>query len=100
MNEEKWLQTLGLVTRARKLITGEELVIKSIQKQKSFFVIVSEDASQNTKKKVTDKCKYYNIPYAIKGNRESIGRAIGKEERVVIGIEDAGFARKMRSIIE
>ncbi|MDG5788991.1 YlxQ family RNA-binding protein [Evansella sp. AB-P1] len=95
-----WLNMLGLASRARKLVTGEELVIKAIQKQKVHLVIVSEDASINTKKKVSDKCTFYNIPYIIKGDRGTLGRAIGKDERVIIGIEDKGFSNKISSIIE
>ncbi|SDY70555.1 Ribosomal protein L7Ae [Evansella caseinilytica] len=100
MTGNQWLNTLGLIQRAGKLISGEELVTKAIQKKKVFFVLVSEDASENTKKKILNKCDYYNIPCAVKGDRSSIGRAVGKEERVVIGVGDAGFAKMMRSLIE
>ncbi|WP_088033786.1 YlxQ family RNA-binding protein [Evansella clarkii] len=95
-----WLNLLGLIYRAGKLVTGEELVVKAVQKQKLSLVIISEDASDNTKKKLSDKCSYYKIPFFIRGDREAIGQAIGKAGRVVIGIEDPGFAKKIRSIIE
>ena len=36
MNQEKWISFLGLANRARKLVTGEELVIKEIQRKCSF----------------------------------------------------------------
>ncbi|MBU9720361.1 MULTISPECIES: YlxQ family RNA-binding protein [Bacillaceae] len=100
MSSTPWLNLLGLVYRAKKLVTGEELVIKAIQHKKVYLVIVSEDASDNTKKKVLNKCEFYQIPVVVKGDRTSIGNAIGKAERVVIGIEDPGFATKLRSIIE
>lgn len=93
MKDVAWLNTLGLITRARKLVTGEELVVKAIQKKKVYLVIVSEDASHNTKKKLQDKCNFYNVPLYFKGDREIIGRAIGKVERVVIGIEDRVLQR-------
>lgn len=51
MNKEKILQLLGLATRARKVVTGEELVIKEIQKGNAKLVILSSDASQNSRKK-------------------------------------------------
>lgn len=100
MEEMKWLNTLGLIYRANKLMTGEELVVKGIQKQKIHFVILSVDASDNTKKKLINKCNYYDIPYAIKGDRELLGRAIGKAERVVIGIADIGFAKKIQTQLQ
>ncbi|MBU9714512.1 YlxQ family RNA-binding protein [Evansella tamaricis] len=100
MTNSQWLNMLGLVYRARKMVTGEELVVKAIQKNHVSLVLISEDASDNTKKKVLNKCDYYNIPCFVKGDRTSLGRAIGKSERVVLGIEDSGFAAKIRSLIE
>ncbi|UCZ51685.1 YlxQ family RNA-binding protein [Bacillus shivajii] len=100
MKSEQWINFLGLIFRARKLITGEELVTKAVQKNNVYFVIISKDASENTKKKLTDKCKYYNVPYAVISDRQTIGQAIGKGERVVVAVEDQGFAKKIKSIIE
>lgn len=87
-------QLLGLATRAGKVVTGEEIVIREIQSKRAHLIILSEDASANTKKKVTDKCSFYNVEKYEFGGREELGRAIGKEARVVLAITDAGFARK------
>ena len=100
MEEMKWLKTLGLIYRAKMLITGEELVVKGIQKKNIHFVLLSEDASDNTKKKIINKCNFYEIPYAVIGSRELLGNAIGKAERVVIGIADKGFAKKIQTQIQ
>lgn len=62
MNKEKILQFLGLATRARKLVTGEELVISEVRRGNAKLVIVAEDASENTRKKLHDKCNSYNVP--------------------------------------
>ena len=43
--------------RARKIATGDVL-LKSIRQKKVDFVIIAEDASDNTKKKYIDKCTY------------------------------------------
>ncbi|WP_078576399.1 YlxQ family RNA-binding protein [Salipaludibacillus agaradhaerens] len=96
----QWSSLLGLMQRAGKLITGEELVVKAIQNKKAHHVIIASDASENTRKKITDKCHYYKIPYTLFENRFSIGQAIGKRERVVVAMIDKGFATKFRSIIE
>lgn len=44
-------QMLGLAMRARKLITGEELVVKAIRQGQVKLVILASDASANTRKK-------------------------------------------------
>ncbi|GEL06698.1 YlxQ family RNA-binding protein [Salisediminibacterium halotolerans] len=91
------LSFLGLIQRAGKLATGEETVIKAIQAQTAKHVIIASDASASTRKKVTDKCTFYQIPWTILTDRATIGRAIGKEARVTLAILDEGFAVKFRS---
>lgn len=100
MNKEKILQFLGLATRARKLVTGEELVISEVRRGNAKLVIVAEDASENTRKKLHDKCNSYNVPVRVGASRYEIGHAIGKEARVVLAITDNGFAKKMTSLFD
>ncbi|KMK77252.1 YlxQ family RNA-binding protein [Alkalihalobacillus pseudalcaliphilus] len=102
MNEQssKWLSLLGLAARARQIVTGEELVTKEVRAKSVRLVLLSQDASENTKKKILDKCSHYQVPVRIVADRETLGRAIGKTERVVIGIKDSGFATKMTAFID
>ncbi|WP_017727353.1 YlxQ family RNA-binding protein [Halalkalibacterium ligniniphilum] len=98
--ESKWMSLLGLAARARQLVTGEELVIKEVRKRGLALVLLSSDASEQTKKKVLDKCGYYNIPVRIVADRYALGQAIGKPERVVIGVKDVGFGKKLTAMID
>ena len=100
MNKQKILQFLGLATRARMTITGEELVVNEVRRGKAKMVILAEDASANTNKKLHDKCKTYNVDVRVFGTRFELGQAIGKDERVVIAITDAGFAKKLTSLFD
>ncbi len=90
------ISLLGLAFRARKLSFGEVL-LKDIRANKVFFVMIAEDASDNTKKKYTDKCRYYHIDCKIIGHVDELSKAIGKDNRVAIGIKDKGFANKIKS---
>lgn len=100
MNKTKALSLLGLAARARKIITGEELVIKGIQTGKISLVIITTDASENTRKKLLDKCSYYEIPYVVIFNRDELGHAIGKISRVTIGFTDIGFSKHFKRLLE
>ena len=91
---------LGLAYRARKLISGEELVLKEIKSKRARLVLLSKDASSNTSKRIVDKCTYYQIPFRIVESREKLGHAIGKNERVVIAILEEGFAKKLASMLD
>ncbi|QOY34515.1 YlxQ family RNA-binding protein [Anaerobacillus isosaccharinicus] len=99
MKQPQWFSLLGLAARARMLATGEELVIKSIRKKEVYLVIVADDASESTKKKLQDKCNFYNVTLKFAADRGQLGAAIGKHERVVIGVTDKGFAQKLLSIL-
>lgn len=87
---------LGLCARARKLSSGS-ILINDIRAKKVWFVMIAEDASDNTKKKITDKCQYYCIDYVICGNIDDLSQSVGKENRVALGIKDKGFANKIKS---
>lgn len=100
MENNNWFPLLGLAYRARKVVSGEESVMKEIRSSSAKIVLLSGDASGNTAKKVTDKCKYYNIPYKRVSDREILGRAIGKESRVVVAVTDQGFAKKLLNLLD
>ncbi|MFC0188856.1 YlxQ family RNA-binding protein [Fictibacillus aquaticus] len=100
MTAKKWENLLGLANRAGKIISGEELVVKAIQKNTAKLVLLSEDASENTKKKVTDKCKFYQVEWQWIPDRNTLGNAIGKEQRVVVAVSDQGFSRKLKELLD
>jgi ribosomal protein L7Ae-like RNA K-turn-binding protein len=100
MKQNRWMSLLGLANRARKVISGEELVIKEVRNGKAKIVILSQDASDNTRKKISDKCRYYNVPLVSVDDRYSLGQAIGKEARVVVALADNGFAKKLSELLD
>lgn len=89
----KFFSNLGLAMRAGKLATGDSGVLDAIRSQEAKLVLLAEDASENAKKKYRDKCTSYEVPIMEYGTREQLGSGIGKAERVVIAVTDAGFAQ-------
>lgn len=100
MKTNQWMSLLGLANRARKIISGEELSVKEIRSGKAKLVLLSADASANTTKKITDKCKSYEVPYKLVEDRHLLGQAIGKEARVVVAVLDDGFAKKLMTLLD
>jgi len=94
------LSILGLAMRAGKVVSGEDMVLRAIRSRKAKFILLSQDAGKNTKKRITNKCEFYQVPVYQYGTREELGKAIGKPERVVIAITDAGFAQKVKQLIQ
>ena len=91
---------IGLAVRAGKCSTGEETIIKDIQQNRAKLVIMANDIGPQTKKKITNKCKTYNVPYKIiEEDREVLSQKIGKAKRVGVAILDEGFATKIKSLL-
>lgn len=88
----KVLSRLGLAMRAGKLASGEEIVLKAIRSGEAKLVLLAEDASGNTRKKIADKCSSYGIPLLIGFTRHELGAAVGKPERVIFAVTEQGFA--------
>ena len=99
MNNVQVTQLLGLAARARKIISGEELVVREIRNGNAKLVLLASDAAVNSSKKIKDKCTYYKVEYHVFGDRYDLGHATGKEARVAIAITDSGFAKKMSNLL-
>ncbi len=93
---DKRLNNLGLCQRANGLISGEENVISAIQANKIYYLFLANDASENTKKKITDKAKYYQIELDDSYSSSELSKAIGKENRMIIGITNKGFLKILK----
>ena len=51
---------IGLAARARKIVTGE-MVLNAIRNHSAKLVVIADDASDNTKKKLIDNKKENRI---------------------------------------
>ena len=86
---KKVLSLLGLAARGRNLVSGEFSTENAVKDGSACLVIISEDASANTKKLFTDK---YEVPIYTLGTKEMLGKAIGKEMRASLAVTDPGLS--------
>ena len=86
---------IGMASKAGKTVSGEFSTEKAVKSGRAFLIVVSEEASANTRKKFTDMCSFYEVPMAIFGTKEELGRWTGKTYRASICILDEGFARAL-----
>ncbi len=91
---------LGLAYRSRNLVSGEFMTEKTVKEGKAVLVIVSNDASDNTKKMFENMCVHYKVPLVFYGTKEEIGQAMGKEIRASLAIIDQGFAETVKKQID
>lgn len=84
---------IGIARRARKVVMGES-VITAIQNKNAKVVLISEEASVNTKKKISDKCQYYNITFCFVDDI-LLNQSLGEFNKKVIAITDEGMSKKI-----
>jgi len=92
----KAAQLLGLAMRAGKVLSGEEMVLQAVRSGKARLVLLASDASENTAKKVKDKCSYYGVSCITTGDRYQLGHAIGKVGRVTVAVTDGKLAESIQ----
>ena len=89
---------IGFAAKARKICFGADSVEQQIKKRKVYLVLVAKDASERTKDKFEKLCEEYNIKLIIDGEIELLSKAIGKNNKAIIGIEESNLANEIQKI--
>ncbi|ADL07994.1 L7Ae/L30e/S12e/Gadd45 family ribosomal protein [Thermosediminibacter oceani] len=86
---------LGIAQKAGKVVSGQETVERAIISGKVHLVIISEDASTNTRDRFCSLCRSRGVNCIIFGHSEILGRSIGRDGRKVIGVTDRYFSKEI-----
>ena len=92
--DNRFWGSLGLSSKAGKLIYGVPMIIEAIQKgKKVYLVIEAGDTSDNTHKKLTDKCSFYGVEkIRIDADGVELASRIGKSSSLAaVAITDESF---------
>ena len=96
MKQNRVLSLVGLATKAGKTVSGEFSTEKAVKTGTAYLVIVSDEASYNTKKKFRNMCDYYQVPVYFYGTKTELGGAMGKEFRASMAVTDQGLSDAIR----
>ena len=88
---------LGIAAKSGNVVSGEFSTEKAIKSGNAYLVIVSEEASQNTRKMFTNMTDFYEVPMYVFGTKEELGRCIGKEFRASLAITDENLANAVEN---
>ena len=77
MQNNRILSSLGLAQKAGCIASGEYAVEKAVKGGLASLVIVAEDASDNTKKKMKNMTAFYETPLYVYGSKGDLGHCIG-----------------------
>lgn len=98
INDRKRLSgMLGFATRAGKITVGTDLVCRAMPSGKVKLVIISSEASDSTKKKLTVKSEFYGIKFLVADiGTEELGRIVGKTfSTAVVALTEEMFANEI-----
>lgn len=90
------LNLLGIAFKAGKLVHGTDLTLSAVRQNKVKLLILASDASENTKKQVRDKAAFYQVEVMDIFPSDALSKAIGKRNRMVLGILDKGIADSIK----
>ena len=94
---DRVLSMLGIAAKAGKVVSGEFSTEKAVKTGKAYLVIVSEEASDNTKKMFENMTEFYEVPMYVFGTKDELGRCIGKEFRASLAIIDENLANAVEA---
>jgi ribosomal protein L7Ae-like RNA K-turn-binding protein len=86
--------SLGLCAKAGKMIFGVPMIIEAMQKGKRVYLVLEAgDTSENTHKKITDKCKFYGVEKVrLDVDGGTLGATVGKSSVLAaVAITDESF---------
>ena len=83
---------LGIARKGGNVSIGFDSTKMDIEKNKSFLVIIALDASDKTKKNIKFICDKYNCKYIEFGEKELLGKSLGRKVVGVLSIRDKNIA--------
>ena len=94
--KRKALSVLSLAMKAGKVLSGTDQVLDGLSEGVVSLVILSEDATDNTGRKIKSRCERFHVHYREFGTQKELGNAIGKPMRSVIALTE--LSQTMREI--
>ena len=100
----KTLNALGLCARARKLIFGSPMICEALRakKNKPLLVLCANDSSENTAKRLRDRCAFYEVRMeTLECNGEALAKAVGKTGKLsAVAVSDENLCRLVSGTLE
>lgn len=97
IDHEPFYALLGIAMRAGILTFGQDGVLKAISSGAARFVLLDSGASDNTKKKINDSCRYYGVE-VFETLPDRLGFAVGKPGRMCAGVAAGTLGERLYAL--
>ena len=85
---DRLFNAIGLCMKAGKAQSGAFQTENAIRSGKAKLVLLEASASEATKEHYEKMCAAHGVPFYV---TETVGRAIGKDSRIVMAVTDPAF---------
>lgn len=95
--------SLGLCAKAGKLIRGVPMIVEAMQRGNTVHLVLeASDTSDNTHKRLTDKCSFYGVrKLRLDMDGDALAHAVGKSSALAaVAITDEGFYKMVIKNLE
>lgn len=97
--ENKVIKYLGFAKKSGNLMAGVNTCTFGMNRGKVRLMILTEDISENSEKKIMKEIRKHGLEYVKYGKSEDLSHAIGSQGRSVFAICDENFAEVIKGEI-
>ena len=93
-SEARLLSTAGFAARSGKILFGTNQICDALRRGTQMLVLEACDTSENTAKRLFDRCSYYRTPHHRLSftDGEALAHSFGKKgQMAAVGITDPGI---------
>lgn len=90
------LRAIGLCRKAGRVVIGTDAVCEALRgREKPFGVFAANDVSENTEKRLRDKCATYGVPLRVlPAGGDALAHALGKSAvTAAVAVTDENLCR-------
>ncbi len=99
-DEKRLVGLLGLAARSGNILTGQKAVKRYISSNVKEKVVIFASDYGHSVEAIVRKCEMHKVPYVkLKIGKVELGRCLGKKEISVIGVDEEGFVKGIKGII-
>jgi ribosomal protein L7Ae-like RNA K-turn-binding protein len=83
---------IGIARKGGNISIGYDVTCLDVKDNKSKLVLIATDASDKTKKNIQFICDKFDIKYVEYGEKEILGKSLGRKVVSVLSINDTNIA--------
>lgn len=89
--KKKVISYLGFAKKSGNLLSGVNTCTFAMAKGKAKLIILADDISENSEKKIMKEIRKYGVKHVKYGKGEELSRAVGTSGRSVFAVCDSNF---------